>query len=717
MIAIFKREFKSYLHTFIGSLAVAAILMVFFVYFLFNNILGQSPLINNPLYATALVAITFALPILCMRTFSEERRSKSDQLILTAPVSIGGIVFGKFLALAAVFAIPSVLFCLLPVVLSRFGTIQYLWNYTSVLGFFLYGLMAIAICMFVSSLSENPIVSAVISMVVLLVGSLLTGIFDRIPSEPVKTFLKSTFDFSMRLEAMMNGTLDWTSVIYFLTVTALFLFLCTQAIQKRRYTISRNNLSISGYSLGMTIVLIAAVVFANLAATQIPERIRNVDVTKDGLYSISAQSREVAAGLQDDIVLYYLASDKKDDTNRDANVNSMLEEYAAASDHITLKYVDPAVNPSFYKSYADSALTYNSVIVENQANQRSKALDYYNLVQMSYDDYSFSSSISGYDVEGQVTSALQNVTRSEEEMKKAYFLSGHNEVAMDDTFQDLFSRYNLATSDLNIKTSEGIPEDCQVLIINAPGQDLSEDDVAKITAYLDKGGNIMINTLYLGDGNEMPNLNKVFGYYGVSLETGIVVETDPGMYYYSAQAAAPYYLFPRIGAGDVTQELSDNGSMVFAPVAEALTYSDETEGMNYTPLLTTSEGAYLKKAATNGSDLSQSDSDPVGPFTLGLHVFKSADTESSTAMFFTSSEMFTTDADTMVNGGNAKLMGAAIKTLAGVDSSLVNIPVKQLSTYLVVNGKDALAMASVGICLILLVLAGGLIIWLMRRKA
>ena len=180
MIAIFKREFKSYFHTVIGQIAVSYILFFIFLFFMVDNILSMSTTLSNTLDGAALFGLTLGLPLLCMRAFAEERHSKTDQLILTAPVTVGQIVMGKFLSLVAVFAIPTAVTCVLPIVMSFFGDVSFLWSYTAILGFFLYGVMIIAICMFISAITESQIISAVVSFIIIMIGFLVSSLYDNI---------------------------------------------------------------------------------------------------------------------------------------------------------------------------------------------------------------------------------------------------------------------------------------------------------------------------------------------------------------------------------------------------------------------------------------------------------------------------------------------------------------------------------------------------------
>lgn len=125
-----------------------------------------------PRFEYTLSALTFvfliSVPILTMRTLAEERKQKTDQLLLTAPVSVGKIVMGKYLALVTIFAIPMAIICLYPLVMSKFGTVSFGTAYTGILGFFLLGCANLAIGVFISSLTESQVIAAVLTFVFLL---------------------------------------------------------------------------------------------------------------------------------------------------------------------------------------------------------------------------------------------------------------------------------------------------------------------------------------------------------------------------------------------------------------------------------------------------------------------------------------------------------------------------------------------------------------------
>lgn len=163
MTAIYKRELKSYLTSMVGYLFIFFILVLTGIYFSAYQLSAA-----YPKFEYTLSAITFAfligVPILTMRVLAEERKQKTDQLLLTAPVSVSGIVIGKYLALVTVFAVPMAVMCTYPLIMSRFGTVEFASAYTAVLGFFLLGCANIAIGVFMSALTESQVIAAVLTI-------------------------------------------------------------------------------------------------------------------------------------------------------------------------------------------------------------------------------------------------------------------------------------------------------------------------------------------------------------------------------------------------------------------------------------------------------------------------------------------------------------------------------------------------------------------------
>ena len=136
MIAVYKRELRSYLTSMIGYLFIFFILLLTGIYFSAYQLGAAYPRFEYTLSALTFVFL-ISVPILTMRVLAEERKQKTDQLLLTAPVSVEKIVFGKYLALVTIFAIPMLIMCVYPLLMTKFGTVSLGAAYTAILGFFL----------------------------------------------------------------------------------------------------------------------------------------------------------------------------------------------------------------------------------------------------------------------------------------------------------------------------------------------------------------------------------------------------------------------------------------------------------------------------------------------------------------------------------------------------------------------------------------------------
>ena len=182
MIAIFKRELRGYLTSMIGFVFVAAILLLVAFYFFMYNLYVGYPSFSNALTGTTFI-LMLVIPLLTMRSFAEERHAKTDQLLMTYPVSVTRIVAGKFLSMAFLLFVTCLICAVCPMIIDRFGTVNYTAEYGALLMYFLMGCCYIAMGMFISSLTESQIIAAVISYAVFIVLFLASSIGQTIPNE------------------------------------------------------------------------------------------------------------------------------------------------------------------------------------------------------------------------------------------------------------------------------------------------------------------------------------------------------------------------------------------------------------------------------------------------------------------------------------------------------------------------------------------------------
>lgn len=286
MTAIFLREFKGYFNSMLGWVLTGVMLLFGGLYFTAVNLQGGYTDLSYTLYSFIIVLLIF-VPLLCMRSFAEEKRSCTDQLLLTSPVSIPGIVMGKYLSLLAMFAVPLGVYALYPLLMKALGAANFAASYSGLLAYFFLGAALIAVCMYLSTLTENQIVAALSGFGVLLVcylmpaiqtlftagsslalvvfaiilgaASLIIGLRSRslvlgggvfavgcialavlfsVRSAALTTAFSAVLGALALFEPFLNfvnGLFDVTALVYYAGVAGLFLFLTGQALEKRRW--------------------------------------------------------------------------------------------------------------------------------------------------------------------------------------------------------------------------------------------------------------------------------------------------------------------------------------------------------------------------------------------------------------------------------------------------------------------------------------------------
>lgn len=232
MKAVFKREFKSYFSTPVGFIVLAAYYFFLGLYFALIYSSGV-PNVTGVMTAMSSVVV-FTMPVLTMRLMSEDRRLKVDQALLTAPVSLTSIVMGKFSAALCVFALgfaPTVIFEIIVACYVKVNLAAFLY---ALLGVLLFGSALISIGMFISSLTESPVVSAIMTLVVNIIVLYMSSFASMVKTEFIsKIFEKAAFITAF--ESFGETVFSVNDVIYFASIAAAFLFLSVRSLDKRRW--------------------------------------------------------------------------------------------------------------------------------------------------------------------------------------------------------------------------------------------------------------------------------------------------------------------------------------------------------------------------------------------------------------------------------------------------------------------------------------------------
>lgn len=234
MLAIYKREMRSYFTTPLGYVFLAIFLAVSGAVFSYTTFFSMSSEVT-PYFSTMLICYIVLLPLLTMKLFTEEKKQRTEQLLLTAPVSLFSIVFGKFLAAYTVFAGATLFSSLYFLILSFYGNVQGAMLIGNLIAALLVGMAFIAIGTFVSSITESQLSSAVLTIAILLGFVLLTYLCDLLPDTYWLRFVIEVLSLFYRFQNFTNGIFDIVALFYYLSVAGLFLFLTVRTFDRRRF--------------------------------------------------------------------------------------------------------------------------------------------------------------------------------------------------------------------------------------------------------------------------------------------------------------------------------------------------------------------------------------------------------------------------------------------------------------------------------------------------
>ena len=473
------------------------------------------------------------------------------------------------------------------------------------------------------------------------------------------------------------------------------------------------------YSVGMTVLVVAVIIVLNLVVGQIPEAYRNIDVSSTKIYDISDTSKDLLKGLDDKIDMKVLAV--KDET--DDRITTFISKYAALSDKIKVEWIDPVLHPSALTEYNTSQ---NTIYVSCEATGKSTTISFDKILVSDSSSYYYSgsSSYTSFDGEGQLSSAVNYVTSDVQ--KKIYTVTGHGEDSLSTTITDLMTKNNYTTEELNLLMTDSIPDDCDLLLMDGPTNDLSDDEVSLLSGYLGEGGKVMC---LLGDTGiaSLPKLAGLLKDYGIEGADGYIA--DPQRCYQNQ----PYYIFPVMNlSGDMADGISSQ--MVLLMNSRGLTTTDPArDTITTSAFMTTSEQAY----AVTEEDQKQ------GTYDLGVVATEtiSSDSDSSDDTSSDSDSSTDTSSDDSTESKESRLtvisagslidqqitdafsqlentqvfMNAVTANFEGVTN--LSIEAKSLTTeYNTVQHAGGFSILVVfGIPAVILI--GGFVVWFRRRKA
>lgn len=463
------------------------------------------------------------------------------------------------------------------------------------------------------------------------------------------------------------------------------------------------------YSVGLIVLVIAIVIVINMIAGQLPESIRNIDISDNRIYEISDTSREILKDLDQDVTFTVFA----EKSSTDDMIKTFLDKYTSLSDKISVEWVDPVLHPS---ELTENNVSEDTILVSCKETGKTTTVAFSDILVT--DEYSYyttgTSSATEFDGEGQLTGAVNYVTSDSQ--KKIYYTTGHGESSFSSSVTDLLDKSNMTEEELNLIMTGEIPEDCDLLFMYSPVTDITEDEQALLKDYIAHGGKVYI-TLPSEKKEETPNLDALLTSYGMTPADGYIADMSrnyQGNY---------YYIFPQISAYDEMAEgLSSN--MVLLINAHGLTITDpETDTITVSSFMDTSDQGY---AVTE-------DSQTEGTYSLGAVATQTLSAED------TAEEDTSGDSEEELEEGRLTVVAAdslidpqitdAFSTLENLDlfmntisanfDDVQNVAIEAKSLQVTYNTMQHAGVISlfliIGIPLIILVF--GLVQWWKRRKA
>ncbi len=455
----------------------------------------------------------------------------------------------------------------------------------------------------------------------------------------------------------------------------------------------KRTLKKGGYSAVLTLIVIAVVVVFNMMINKLPESLRRFDMSGRQLYDLGETTTEVLAGLDKDVVIYVVG----DPEEVDSRITTLAGRYAQASSHIRVETVDIILHPEQLLAMDAEA---NTLLVSCEETGKQRTIAFSDIIRIDETAYYYYGQLveSEFDGEGQLTSAIAQVTSDAAE--QVYATAGHGESTLSQTVREMFAKSNLQLETVNLLEEGGVPDDCSLLLINNPQQDLAVDEVASITEYLNSGGQLMILAGF--SAQDRPNLDALLAGYGMILEKGYAADTSR---FYQNN---PYYIFPEYNHdSQVVSGISDDELTLLTGSAVISLVEEVPEGVAVEAVMTTSADGLLIDMEGNQTP---------GRYMVAAVAVKELDSGQATVTLFACPEMIDEGlTSAFPNLANLTVvMNAA--TVNFEDITNISIPAKSLEiTYNVIPMAGLWASLFIFVIPVFCVIMG-FAVWLRRRK-
>lgn len=234
MGAIFRREMGAFFNSAVAYIFLGVFYLISGFFFVNTSIAYLTTDMSN-VFGSMFLVLIFLIPIMTMKLFSEEKRQRTEQGLLTAPISITAIVMGKYFAALVLYTIGIAIFFIYALILEFFGTVAWASVLSNIFGIWFLGAAFIAVTLFVSSLTENQIISAIVGFISLLILYLIDSVANMINIDAIANVI-SSLSFYTRYNEFVNGLFNLSSVLFYVSAAVIFNFLTVRVFEKRRWS-------------------------------------------------------------------------------------------------------------------------------------------------------------------------------------------------------------------------------------------------------------------------------------------------------------------------------------------------------------------------------------------------------------------------------------------------------------------------------------------------
>jgi len=360
-----------------------------------------------------------------------------------------------------------------------------------------------------------------------------------------------------------------------------------------------------------TIIFIVAIVLVNVLLGYMTDRfVWEFDMTRERLFEISEETKEVIDDMEQDVTITVLADETvfRDSEEILSNIYEILQRYEAlGGGKISVRYVNPNMNPRIFDEYNELGdLGSNYLIVESDLRKTYMAPT--SLYNMQVDDSSGITYFIGLRAEQKLTSALLFVTQ--DSVNTACWVRGHGEDYSMDALDGILTKMNFDTQVI-ILAQEEIPEECTLLIISSPDTDYSMEEIEKIDAFLQNGGNAIVS-LTAETSTALSNLNLYFEEWGIRYRPEFILD------YHQSISNMPFYVVPNIAVLDnVTENLNTRNYFAMIPACMPIDLTGTAADYhNVKALMTSSAYSFTKDLTEITYGYDQAEDDPTGPFNM-----------------------------------------------------------------------------------------------------